>query len=60
VAPAPMLLEPPDSLIVNRADRGPCSSSQCRKWRTAAPNRTAQPDFSSSDREERNAVRRAP
>jgi hypothetical protein len=43
VAPAPMLLEPPDSLIVNRADRGPMPLQPMQEMadRRAIQNRTA-------------------
>jgi hypothetical protein len=43
VATAPMLLEPPDSLIVNRADRGPMPFQPMQEMadRRAIQNRTA-------------------
>ena len=43
VAPTPMLLEPPDSLIVNRADRGPMPLQPMQEMadRRAIQNRTA-------------------
>tara|TARA_A100001391_G_C5076536_1_gene279315 strand:- start:239 stop:805 length:567 start_codon:yes stop_codon:yes gene_type:complete len=43
VAPAPMLLEPSDSLIVNRADRGPMPFQPMQEMadRRAKQNRTA-------------------
>jgi hypothetical protein len=43
VAPAPMLLEPPDSPIVNRADRDPVQFQPMQEMtgRSAKQNRTA-------------------
>ena len=60
VAPAPVLLEPPNSPIVDRADCDPMQLQPMQEMAGSSANRTAQADLSSSDREERNAVSRVP
>jgi hypothetical protein len=50
-----MLLEPPDSLIVNRADRGPAAPANAGNG--GPPRHTEPADRRAPGREERNAVR---